>query len=1264
MATIQCRKRKRKDSADEQEWNTANLLKSLQKKEGLCELHTHLLGMGNASFWVDTILTDRRILPTQDHFMKKNQSSLRRDLGPLIWNDSIQQFIGSEQVFNFFGYLSSHDSLLPEYKDMKPFCDLISEEFEKKKDHHKLTYKENFSYDVVFSLENMVKGLGLKQNQPRDMLQCVIEEKLGIYTRSDWNHHFFFKYWIIFNAREQKLEIIYGMQAADLRMLIGETKSIDKLGNTAKRDARAHIINAFSMMNSDGTEPRSVDFHSFRGAFTPEFYPRRFALKDSLYTQRLDLLVYLLQHVLHRYSTCVPPVKYCEFSVGCGDLTRPWMLDVLSTFCIREELHGSFKSLIDKNCFPWLKASTSELKVDYRFLAGFNRQIEPINDSYTPDEAIPFLFEAPHFVIHALFKEFYLTDNQKPTLLFRKQVQQLKAMKTQKDTNPKFLNLVVGLDALGDELGHPCCPFVAHEFIEFVRDARKHNRTFGVRIHAAENAPFIRPDLPGYRLFAAHMYILYRCIDFLKRKLQTNIRVGHGIAFDKLLSIKNYKFRKSSVLVAQMKRDAKSVFSEIPFEVNITSNFYLLGGAIRNVKKEKPLSNLYDIEVPVVLSTDNDGILPIDRCDLGHYSHHSLAAEYCRAIVTRFISKEEHLDRMIQTSFNSRFAHSKPIERVNWVNQNTSHYNKDECYFPTDIIVHPTLLDMLFKSQASVNDRPSVFLQYYRNIHSESNVEGPITDYDKIMMRLLVAFFYLMRARPYKEFKEDYENLFPPPSECKHRYKEIFTQEGCLKIYEVCKKVHSYLMTDTPNRGAYMEVEVDSEYYLFCSEVPNNRKSKPTLLLQNIKEFMNKRIKNIIIFSFLSSIDENNNEIIENLQEIDTLLRDPSSEVNKVFLYTNTKKDLVFPFLKSGKIFINNKPSMRTDATEDEIESVLLYAICPHSSVVTSCIHFIAKHIHKKGFAIKTRHVDFRYLVIPFLPLNFGFTIEGTSENPKTQFLQHFHISGTNFAKEVVVREHDACEQLYERQYNILCADIRYQKQIETKDLLKEIGKSKFDFLNLLRILCGSIKNFSLWPAFFVILNDVNEYNSYTTDFGNNNNNIPVPIIQIDQHFLICSCVNLYERHHDKWSSCLWSLATSWNPPLNSVNNPHAYPYVTWTLKIFEIGREKLNKEFGVDTWEELLTKVLLDGDQRAWYSDTVNYWCDVIEKAFRDEENVHFFVEFLKKSDQSKKLLAILNDGGRHKLGNQWQLDVIEKRQAKQILNKLKETMEQALIC
>ncbi|CAF3388299.1 unnamed protein product, partial [Rotaria sp. Silwood2] len=132
------------------------------------------------------------------------------------------------------------------------------------------------------------------------------------------------------------------MKAADLRMLIGGTTSIDKLTDPAQRDARAHIMNGFSMMNADGSEPRSVDFHSFRGSFTPQFYPRRFALKDSLYGQRLDLLAYLLQYVLHRYSTCLPPVKYCEISVGAGDLGRPWLLDILSTFSNRRELLGSF----------------------------------------------------------------------------------------------------------------------------------------------------------------------------------------------------------------------------------------------------------------------------------------------------------------------------------------------------------------------------------------------------------------------------------------------------------------------------------------------------------------------------------------------------------------------------------------------------------------------------------------------------------------------------------------------------------------------------------------------------------------------------------------------------------------------------------------------------------------------------------------------------------------------------------------------------------
>ena len=57
------------------------------------------------------------------------------------------------------------------------------------------------------------------------------------------------------------------MRVERLRMLIGGAKSTQDVTDPAQRDARAHIINAFSMMNADGSEPRSVDFHAFRGAF-------------------------------------------------------------------------------------------------------------------------------------------------------------------------------------------------------------------------------------------------------------------------------------------------------------------------------------------------------------------------------------------------------------------------------------------------------------------------------------------------------------------------------------------------------------------------------------------------------------------------------------------------------------------------------------------------------------------------------------------------------------------------------------------------------------------------------------------------------------------------------------------------------------------------------------------------------------------------------------------------------------------------------------
>jgi hypothetical protein len=135
-----------------------------------------------------------------------------------------------------------------------------------------------------------------------------------------------FQHWIVFNARKQKFEIVYGMQVEQLRKLI----YIDpNKPSEAAKLARAHLINAFSMCDAEGNRPRPIDFHSFHGFFTPEFYPRRFAVKDSIYSQRLDVLAALIEHIMERYRTCLPPVKYFELSVSANDLSKQWIFDIL-----------------------------------------------------------------------------------------------------------------------------------------------------------------------------------------------------------------------------------------------------------------------------------------------------------------------------------------------------------------------------------------------------------------------------------------------------------------------------------------------------------------------------------------------------------------------------------------------------------------------------------------------------------------------------------------------------------------------------------------------------------------------------------------------------------------------------------------------------------------------------------------------------------------------------------------------------------------------
>lgn len=1203
--------------------------------------------MGNASFWVQGILTDEVKLPTQREFTQND--STRLHLGPLVWDKNTREWIDRDETRKFFDQLREWNNLetLPKSCFPAVLKNLINEKLSQELIHRELSFKKNFSYDIVFSIEDLEKGLGLKENQPRDINQGIIEEKLGVYTRNNWEKCQFFDDFIIFNARKQELQIVYGMQSQYLRMLIGGAKPIKQLTDPAQRDARAHIINAFSMMNADGSEPRSVDFHSFRGAFTPEFYPRRFALKDSIYSQRLDLLAFLLRNALYRFSTCVPPVKYCEFSVGCSDLSRPWIFDVLRTFSCNGKF-GKFRTLVDGDHFKWLKTNGFEKAIDYRFLAGFNRSISRINHAYSTDKSVIFLFEIPHYAIHLMLRELYRSDNQRPTILFIEQVEKLQELEKESDANANsdFFDWVVGLDLFGDELGFPYCPFVAYEFLRFLRDASEKNKAFGVRIHCAENVPFVRPKLPGYRLFAAHMYIIYRCIEFLKDKLRSNIRVGHGIAFDKLLSIKNYKYRKSNVLVAEIRNSAKSLFSSIPFEVNITSNFYLLGDAIRNTGKKKPLSNLHLFGVPVILSTDDDGIWPIDNCPLGHEEHHSLAAEYCRAITTRFITEQGQLTEMIHYADTFRFSQKEsPQENEN----STAKTDIDDItnkYFPTCIIVHPDVFYMLSKRMKSCSTENCYYYKYHEDLYKtekfSENKDGneSWTKYCERIAPIAVAFFYLTRSLPYVQFETEYEKLFD--------YKL------CMQTYDACENVYVKLMNDALCQGVSMHIRIRQKNYLFCSELPDNYKDESNFLLSIVDKYIIKA-QQLTIFSFSSSMDPTDPKINSALIKIEEKIK--NKEIT-IYIHTNTKKDSVFVNNKSGKLRINYNPKKRTDPLGQYILCAL-YAICPHGSVATAALNFIASEIDK-SLSIEPQDIELHELIIPFLPLHVGWvkTLQGENNKTAKEKFSYFHtISNTNLERKIKVEDNTVNKCIYDQKFATLCTDIRYAEQIETKNLINKIcDLEPKDCLELLKTLCKSIDEFNLWPRSFVLLDKIKEYSSYQ---DLDHTSIAMPIIEVKGKFLICSSADFFENAECKTSAeRLWSLAVSWNPPLYPKNNPFDDPYSRWVKSILRIDRQTLDDEFEENTWERFLEIVLTNANEQVWLWFTVSRWCDIIENAFSYNGNLESFVKFLQKEKHEQTFIKLLDNNQRYKLGNRWQKEIIDKHNANQHLEEIRKLL------
>ena len=1004
------------------QFDSPSLSMILKAQSQLYDLHTHLLGMGNPGFWIDTILMDRKIMPTNRDFKDSVYGeTLRHKLCPLVWDkEGHTGFVDGIHAANFFSHLveknilpGEEDNIQPdgdnnnaqpqerkkfskiiedlEQKDISPvLLRLINKKFNGELLHRDLNFGEDFSYDVVLTLSDLAKGLGVKQMDGIEFDLLAVTEKLVGYLSPGKVK---FRDWIIFNARKQEFEIVYGIQVEELRELI----TIDpNKPDEAKKLARAHIINAFSMCDALGSPARLIDLHSFQGSFTPEFYPRRFSLKDSIYSQRLDILTALIVHIIERYQTSLPPVRYCEFSIGVGDLSKQWMFDVLRsvqgndkmaracsqmheknhTYISKNEL-SSFSQLVLYGHFPHIRIFSNAPKYDdskndgsskppvtYKLLAGFGRQNVQSPLPTNQNEALRLLYNSPQQAILLMIDEIIKskdgnTGRQNPQEPFAEHLQQLKVLKENGSHMPAFYDWVVGLDLFGDELGYPYCPFVARPFITYIDDRRKgtdglrKNDNFGLRIHCGENVIYADDDSPAYRLFIAHMYIAFRCLRFLQRELKKGIRIGHGIAFDRILgtTMKSSRHRKSCVLLAEMREHANYLFKTIAFEVNITSNEYLLGQILRqgDFGRALRLDALFKLNANIILATDDDGIWPLDQCKFSHPGHHSLSAEYCRAITSSMFSLDNE-----QSEKNAADRLTKILENTPnfcfWDMEGKMPEQSDGDLLPLDdlrnssIIVHPDIIRFILDKYKTSGKPPHQAFNNYKIFFVNKKIRPNDIAWKNDHGAMRVAFICICANHDVDDemtkttIRNDYLMLFKTNSD-----QDESVQEEFEFIYQHWRKVRLEFIfrNDSSKAIPYVEImpqDQSQQKYVIYSEPPidNLRKS----LRDNLKKSLEENLHQSLQQSLLEPLQSVFYRVLQDR------VQSPLEERMQHFLQNSLKEPLQVSVQKSLQDSLE-KPlqDMLQIVIQDEFirflklfrsEKVIIYASVEHMNIETT----------------------------------------------------------------------------------------------------------------------------------------------------------------------------------------------------------------------------------------------------------------------------------------------------------------------------------------
>lgn len=304
----------------------------------LVDLHAHLLGMGDATFWIDLVMREYLVRKYERDEPQNQRSTVQSEPSPIDSNESEPPPIKKQRLTTKpteRNLSQSCKSRLKSVRDQLKFPTLTQSDFFKLESMAQFDVEEledRFTHDAVYSLKQLYLAFGgdLKTAVETDEGNTAKRKMLcdvNIKTNGILDSHF--SNYIVFNARRRKLKRVYGVKNSDIaRLLIRSREARAREVGIVASDTKSPSSTA--MLREKLTEAFTMSRRD--PGFTPSFFPRRFTLKDAMYEARLGVLSLLVNHIGLKYDR--NGVSYAELSLGINDCLNPdvWYYIITKSF--------------------------------------------------------------------------------------------------------------------------------------------------------------------------------------------------------------------------------------------------------------------------------------------------------------------------------------------------------------------------------------------------------------------------------------------------------------------------------------------------------------------------------------------------------------------------------------------------------------------------------------------------------------------------------------------------------------------------------------------------------------------------------------------------------------------------------------------------------------------------------------------------------------------------------------------------------------------